>query len=595
MKNRIFKIMAVTLAAIFVFGVISTFAAPSYTQASKDYRNMDILNTQNVKINKPTAQFAANRIVNGEVADMVISYADYDCNTPFPTLVCYVGDTLTFTDMSRANNGGKIIEWDWQRFGSLGDKYGVYKRNIVNEEKFTLTQPGETTFFLCVRNDAKVKNGCCDPWSENGNHQIVGKNKWFPKGAYWYFTAVRVVVRPARDAIVNIRFWDAQNNKIFHEGTVNAGQILDDAQTVDTTVHITDWDGYEYSGWNVQLMDGTIQYSGVERDVQVALTGWAPEKYLNIEFYPCSETGVEVRYWDTVMNSVIAKENINGEKVVSDKESTITADIKAPEGYKIDGWNVQLTDGTIQYQGTENSVKIILNGYTPKKFLNVNCFPVSDDNDYDEDELTPYEPPTIEIKPSGICDGVIEWTETDSHKILVGYNRKNRPVYSWCEHTFKYKTVLEATADISPSTLKSGYGFGVDVNCRLNTSLISNSGCRNWGSNRAPSATINNPTAATVFLPWDMTNRLGSQGRSISMVPDGTLRFTLPSSPVSETGAKKLYTPVELAGTKENPQSHSFEIYIGGGGVDSVEFCQKLNGTITINGDMYEDDFSGAD
>ena len=74
------------------------------------------------------------------------------------------------------------------------------------------------------------------------------------------------------------------------------------------------------------------------------------------------------------------------------------------------------------------------------------------------------------------------------------------------------------------------------------------------------------------------------------MVPDGRLKFILPESPVSEIGAKKIYTPVELAGTMENPESHSFEIYIGGGGVGEIEFCQKIDGTITINGDMYEDD-----
>ena len=43
---------------------------------------------------------------------------------------------------------------------------------------------------------------------------------------------------------------------------------------------------------------------------------------------------------------------------------------------------------------------------------------------------------------------------------------------------------------------------------------------------------------------------------------------------------------------KEEPASHSFDIYISGGGVGNIEFCKKLSKTITINGDMYEDDFS---
>lgn len=679
MKNKIFKVMAVVLAAIFVLGAISVSAAPSYVKVNKDYRNMDILNKQGVKVNKPTAQFAANRIVNGEVADMAISYIDYDCNTEFPTLVCYVGDTLTFTDMSRDNNGGKIVEWDWQRFGALGDKYNVYKRNIVNEDTYTLTQPGETTFFLCVKSDTKVKTGCCDPWSENGNHQVVGKNKWFPKGAYWYFTAIKVVVKPVRDAIVHVRYWDAQNNKIFHEGTVNAGQLFEDSQTIDTSVHITDWEGYKYQGWNVQLMDGTIQYGGTDRDVGITLAGWVPEKYLNVEFFPIMQTEVEVRYWDKAENTLISSEKLTGEKVVGNEETKITAHIKTPEGYKTDGWNVQLLDGTIQYEGNDNPTTITLNGYLYKKYLNVKCYPLNNKkvtvnyidsetdkiikttvvrpNQEDEESITtevefenvpgyviedwelktpdgtvektgteepvsvtltdkkphkildvncfpledeeedgPKPPPTVTVKPSGVCNGIIEWTETDSHRVIIGYTKNGNPIYSWCNHTFKYKAVLGATANISPTTLKSGYGFGVDVNCTLNTTLVSNTGgCRSWGNSRRHTSTVKNPTTATVFVPWDMTNRLGSQGRSISMVSNGTLKFTLPASPVSEIGAKKIYTPVELAGTKESPQSHSFEIYIGGGGVGSVEFCQKLNGTITINGDMYEDDFSGAD
>ena len=678
MKNKIFKIMAVIMAAIFIFGAVPVSAALSPVKVNKDYRNTDILNKQGVKINKPTAQFSANRIVNGEVADMTISYADYNCNAEIPTLVCYVGDTLTFTDMSRDNNGGKLIEWDWQKFGALGDSNGIYKQNIVNEDKYTLTEPGETTFFLCVRSDAVVKTGCCDPWSENGNHQVVGKNKWFPNGAYWYFTAVRVVVKPVKEAVVYIRYWDKQNNKIFHEGYIKAGEIFEDDQTLHTTVHITDWTGYEYSGWNVQLMDGSIQYSGVERDVGVTLASWLPEKYLNVEFFPYMKTSVEVRYWDKSDNILISSEIITGEDVVKDKETQITADIKTSDGYKSDGWNVQLMNGTIQYEGKENSAVITLDAYLPQKILNVKCYPVNDkkitvnyinsetnknikttvihpeikgegavttdvefenvsgyviedwilktpdgsiektgteepvsvtltdkkphkilevncfllEDDDNDDE--PYTPPTITVKPNGICNGIIEWTETDSHKVIVRYTSQG-PVYRWCKHTFKYKSVLGATAQVSPNTLKSGYGFGVDVNCILNTTLVSNTGCKSWGNNRTPFATVKNPTVATVFVPWDMTNRLGSQGRSISMVQNGALKFTLPASPVSEIGVKKIYTPVELPGTQESPVSHSFEIYIGGGGVGETEFCQKVVATITINGDMYLDDFSGAD
>lgn len=675
MKNRIFLKLAVVLAVSFILQTINVFAYPSREYASKDYRNMQIMNKQGTVVPKPTAQFSANRISGGQVVDLVTSYADYDCNADIPTLTCYVGDTLTFTDMSRANNGGNIVEWDWQRYGALGDSYKVYKNNIVNTESFQLTAEGETTFYLCVKSDTKVKTGSCDPWSENGNHQTVGKNKWFPKGAYWYFTAVRIVVKPVRKAVVTVRYWDAPNNTIIREETVNMGQLFDDAQTVDTNIHIDDMDGYSFSAWNVQLPDGTIQYSGNDKDVQITLAGWVPQKFLNVELYPEKNTGVEVRYWDKAENAVIKQETLTGEKVVGEQETKIIAEINVPDGYTTDGWNVQLPDGTIQYEGTESLTEIALSGYIPKKFLNVRCYPINnkkitvnyidtiskkiietellkpDKSDTDvsiknisgyviEDwtlklpdgkeeksgnddpvrvtltENEPHKildvncyptgsggnsndpepvPPTETIvKPSGICNGIIEWTETDSHRVPYKSGRQTK--YRTCRHTFNYKVVLGASAEVTPAVLKSGYGFEVNVNCTLNTSLISQSGgCSNWGRNRKAANSVKNPDKATIYLPWEMTNSLGMQGKTISMVSGGRLKFKLPVSPVSQAGARKIYTPVELSGTKEAPEHHLFEIYISGGGVGGVEFCQKLDETITINGDMYEDDFSGAD
>lgn len=584
MKSKIFKIMAVVLTAIFIISSISVIAAPSKEKVNKDYRNMEILNKQGLKVNKPTAQFAANRIVNGEIADMAISYTGYDCNMQFPTLVCYVGDTLTFTDMSRDNNGGKIVEWDWQRFGALGDNFDVYNRNIVNEDTYTLTEAGETIFYLCVKSDIDVKYGCCDPWSENGNHQVVGKNKWYPDGAYWYFTAIRVIVKPVKEAVLNVRYWDIQNNKIFHTEKINADKLFGSKETTDVSVHIQDMPGYKYSSWNVQLMDGTIQYNGIDRDVKITLAQWLSEKYLNIEYIPVNDKKVTVNYINSNTDEIIKT------KVISPQKDTTEIEFENIEGFVIEDWELKTPDGVTEKTGTELPVIVTLTDKKPHKILNVNCFPLKDDK-----VDNPKPSPTVTVKPSGVCNGIIEWTETDSHRVIIGYTKNGNPIYSWCNHTFKYKAVLGATANISPTTLKSGYGFGVDVDYRLNTTMVSNSGCKNWGDNRKPSATIKNPTTATVFVPWNMTNRLGSQGKSISMVSNGPLKFTLPSSSISEIGAKKIYTPVELAGTKESPQSHSFEIYIGGGGVDSIEFCKKLTGTITINGDMYEDDFSGAD
>ena len=186
------------------------------------------------------------------------------------------------------------------------------------------------------------------------------------------------MVKPVREAVVHVRYWDAQRNEMFHEGYVSAGMIYNDADTIDTSVHLTDWEGYAYSGWNVQLPDGTVQYSGTERDVGVTLAGWVPEKYLNVEFYPYMDTGVEVCYWNSSANQIIHSESLAGGKALKEQETKVTASLTPPLGYEITGWNVQFVDGTVQYTGTENPVDIILSGYIPKKHLNVECRLVED-------------------------------------------------------------------------------------------------------------------------------------------------------------------------------------------------------------------------
>ncbi|MBS7297673.1 MAG: hypothetical protein KIG65_01170 [Eubacteriales bacterium] len=690
MKKIIKRGMTVLMAVIFSSSSMNVMAAWSSENAKSDYRNMEIRNTKNVRVEKPTAQFAVNRISNGEIVDKAISYAGYDCSVPFTELVCYVGDKITFEDLSHDNNpGGKLVEWDWQRFGSLGDHYKVYNYNVLETESIDCTVPGETIFYLSVRNNQKVKNGCCDPWSENGNHQIKGTNKWFPKGAYWYFTAVKVIVKPMREAKIHVRYWDTPANKIIKENTINVGQLKEPDQILQHIVTIEDIEGYTISNWNVYLLDKTIQYSGTDRVLDIGLSNYLPEKFLNIECYPKTETGVEVRYWDSARNKVISSSTITGPKLSGDEKATLSASLAAPRGYSIEGWNIQLPDGTIESYGTELNPKIEVSGNTPSKYLNVECY-VSDssfigtdtsvdvkyyslktevliaettisgsqvfpdipttvdvelvkpngyyidrwdiildddsvekqgvdnkvnimldinnphktikvfcntdgsDSGGDDDIIIP--DPTVTVFPDGACVGVIEWTETESHKIPNGYYPSGRQKYKICTHTFTYRAILNANATISPDTFKSGYGFELLLNCGITQNLISNIGdCNNWGENRRAVSVVRAPDRATVYLPWTMTNSLGTQGNIVSMEKNGNINFILPQSRVSQIGARKIYTPVELAGSETTPVSHSFDIYINGGGVGNIEFCKKLVGTITINGVMYDDDFSGAD
>ena len=110
---------------------------------------------------------------------------------------------------------------------------------------------------------------------------------------------------------------------------------------------------------------------------------------------------------------------------------------------------------------------------------------------------------------------------------------------------------MSADATVTPSTFKSGYGFETKVNYSIKTKLIDNDGdyCSSWGRSRSAESKVKDPTKATVYIPWSMTNRLGTQSKSIAMEKSGK-SFQLPKSPVSETGARKIYTDVALADRK---------------------------------------------
>lgn len=587
------RFMAVILAAIFVLTLTQTaFAELSPEYVNKDYRTLKILNRSGQEIEKPTASFLVKRISNGEVKEIVESYTDYDCMTEFPTVTCYTGDKIVFEDMSYDKNGYEISGWDWQYYGMFGNKYSTYNYNIV--EGFTLdcNKAGEATFFLCVKSNAKVKSGCCDPWSDNGNHQTVGRNRWFPKGMYWYFTAIRVVVRPTAHTGADIRYWDSAQNKVISTDSISAGEVFDENET-NVSVPLSAPEGYEITGWNVQLDDGTIQYVGTDEAVDIAFNMYIPHKYLNVECKKIEDKEeekhrgnsasriVDVTYIDEETETVLKR----------DSTSIIPVELEAPDGYAISGWVLKSEKGSIEKNGLDNPVPVEFRDNETIKYLVVSCLNIAD-----EQNPRPNPNPTVTVRPSGVCDGEITWTETDSHRVYIGTDsRTGRKKYRTCSHTFKYKTTLSANAVINPTTFKSGYGFEVTVNYSISTVLVSNSGgCSSWGGTRTPAATVSAPTKATVYLPWTVTNNFGTQGDAVTMEKSGN-SFILPRSRISSIGARKIYTPVELAGTKESPKTHSFEIYINGGGVNRTEFCKKLTGSITINGDMYEDDFSGAD
>lgn len=206
---------------------------------------------------------------------------------------------------------------------------------------------------------------------------------------------------------------------------------------------------------------------------------------------------------------------------------------------------------------------------------------------------------TATIVPAPIgstsCSDTITWNESGSHTVRSSYWNGERWVsYSYtCYHTFTYETKLTATYDITPKTLKSGYGFTVTVNNTISTRMVSNLGCGSWGSGRANTKIPATPDKSQVKLGWTVKNSRGTQPSTVDLNLISRIatqsKFEPKLNPISEVGAKLIYTDVALAGTKTSPKTHQIIISITGGGVNGVAFCKGFTDRITINGNMYED------
>ena len=239
---------------------------------------------------------------------------------------------------------------------------------------------------------------------------------------------------------------------------------------------------------------------------------------------------------------------------------------------------------------------IILSFYRGGKMTAV---PNDGDNNSNPKE-TPDNKPTAPKQPelpdenSTSCGEVIHWTENDSHTIRKLCSRHGSHTYT-CNHKFIYETILNTEHNISPQTLKSGYGFEVNLNTSVTTRLVSQSGgCDNWGLDRTPDKKPLPPTKAEVRTGYTVTNILGTQGNSMALEKvssnDAHSVFNTAANPISVNGSKTIFTNIDLPGTAENPAVHNFEIYVYGGGVNGIEFCKSIPETITINGSMYDDD-----
>lgn len=346
----------------------------------------------------------------------------------------------------------------------------------------------------------------------------------------------------------------------------------------------------DYNSDAVSIGHDTFQNAGA-----VAVHFWYPIK---ITFYKVAAIENDVAVTQIEKPSYPASQGVTAEVTVKNnglKEVDTTLDFNIP-GILDEDRAIHLNAGeskVIPFSfGTPESGSIVMTA-------EVNKARTFEEMDYTNNKLSVTA--VIEAPPiypeTGSCSDTIRWTETDSHTITYPCSNHGSHSYT-CSHTFVYETKLTTTYNIAPRTMKSGYGFGVDVDTSIATRMVSNSGCGNWGGGRSPSKKPVPPTKAEVRLNYKVVNKLGTQPYTVQMLQthlgSTASAFEPKANPISEIRAKKIYTAVGLKGTSKSPAKHYFDIYVSGGGVNGVEFCRVLHDFITINGNLYEDDFTGA-
>lgn len=211
-------------------------------------------------------------------------------------------------------------------------------------------------------------------------------------------------------------------------------------------------------------------------------------------------------------------------------------------------------------------------------------------------------PPAILIPDTtGDCKKVIQWSEVQSHTYTVGSGISAK-TYT-CFHRYYYEATLNSTATLTAdkpnggsTTFKSGYGFKVTANNTISVKQINDNGECSSHKSKANSKAPLPPTTAEVRTDWKVFNKEKkvTQGTTVALKKSSggsnTANFATAANPVSNYNKALIYTDVALKGTNKKPVKHTITVYVYGGGVNGVAFCNSIPLSFTINGNMYEDD-----
>ncbi|MGE5629808.1 MAG: PKD domain-containing protein, partial [Caulobacteraceae bacterium] len=120
------------------------------------------------------------------------------------TLSLFLGDKVTFKDLSTPGSGDNLTKYDFQitHRGALVAQYST-RADVEKVEGFTFNDVGEYNIYLNVMDDTpKEKTDYWGNWSYNGSHKAIGVNPGPTSGSdddfygYWYFVEIKVIVSP---------------------------------------------------------------------------------------------------------------------------------------------------------------------------------------------------------------------------------------------------------------------------------------------------------------------------------------------------------------------------------------------------------------
>lgn len=201
------------------------------------------------------------------------------------------------------------------------------------------------------------------------------------------------------------------------------------------------------------------------------------------------------------------------------------------------------------------------------------------------------------------CSDVIQWSEVKTHTYTVGSGENK--VTRTCNHVYTYQSKLNSSASLTAAkpngnatTFKSGYGFMVNLNNSITTSQIGNAGACGKSLSKANSKKPTPPLSSEVKTDWTvkLKDSKATQPKTVLLAKAAstatTSKFVTAANPISHYKNAQIYTDVALKGTKKKPVKHTVTVYTYGGGVNGVQFCKSIPLSFTINGNMYEDDWT---